>query len=80
MLNYQNLTHSHTAHSMLTGLLAPLPVTWKNPSLQLILMSGQIEQKQGHRCHFVVDQTTVIKLLNEKTFLDLTSVHITFKC
>ena len=50
-----NLTHSHNAHSMLAGLLAPLPVTRKNPSLQLILMSGQIKQEQGHRCHFVVD-------------------------
>ena len=65
---------------MLAGLLAPLPVAWKNLSLQLILMSGQIEQKQGHRCHLVVDQTTVIELLNEKTLLDLTSIHITFKC
>ena len=65
---------------MLAGLLAPLPVTWKNLSLQLILMSGQIEQEQGHRCHFVVYQTTVIKLLNEKTLLDLPSIHITFKC
>ena len=60
---------------MLAGLLALLPVTWKNLSLQLILMSGQIEQEQGHKCHFVVDQTAVIKLLNEKTLLDLTSIQ-----
>ena len=57
---------------MLTELLLPLPKTGKNPPLQLILIGWQAEQEQGHRGQFVVNQTAVIMLLDNKTLLNLT--------